>query len=376
MDGFDLIYANQGATRNLPVSPDIAAIYERAARAAGIQAVRVTSGGQEGARRTGSHRHDHGGAGDIQLLVDGRALDMSNPRDLPVIEKFIGEASRAGATGIGAGTDYMGDTTFHVGGGPAAVWGAGGKGANAPGWLRQTVASAGGDQMSGGGGTAALAGGSVGDTLAGGAPPAATVPTPRPNPRRGDPSAILALLGPLADTISKSTNPYASREAPPGVGDLLTQFLATATQPRFAGGPVKPLIPPAAAPVTNDPLAKAREAIASIESRGSGDYGALGNPTGGDRAYGRYQVMGANIPSWSQQALGRTLTPDQFLADPAAQDAIFNNIFGANMAKYGTPQDAASVWFTGRPLAQGGTSADVNGMTGNAYVDKFNRYFL
>ena len=86
--------------------------------------------------------------------------------------------------------------------------------------------------------------------------------------------------------------------------------------------------------------------------------------------------MGANIPSWSQQAIGRTLTPDQFLADPAAQDAIFNNIFGANMAKYGTPQDAASVWFTGRPLAQGGTSADVNGMTGNAYVDKFNRYFL
>ena len=46
-----------------------------------------------------------------------------------------------------------------------------------------------------------------------------------------------------------------------------------------------------------------RDAIASIESKGAGDYGALGAWTGDpeegrDRAYGRYQVMGSNIGPW------------------------------------------------------------------------------
>ncbi len=371
MDGFDLIYANQGATRNLPVSPEIAAIYERAARAAGISAVRVTSGGQaaSGPNRTGSHRHDHGGAGDIQLLVDGRALDMSNPRDLPVIEKFISTAHQGGATGIGAGTDYMGNTTFHVGGGTPAVWGAGGSSKNAPDWLRQATA---GDVLTGGGGAETMVGNGGADALAPQAAPQ--------QKQKADPSALIAMLGPLADSISSRSNPYAQREAPPGVADLMSQFYGIATGGQQ--GPMRSTMPepvkptPTPQPVANDPLAKAREAIAAVESRGSGDYGALGTPAGGDRAYGRYQVMGANIPAWSKQALGRSLTPEQFLADPAAQDAIFNNIFGGYVEKYGTPQDAASVWFTGRPQSRGGSATDVNGMSGNGYVDKFNRYFL
>ena len=56
-----------------------------------------------------------------------------------------------------------------------------------------------------------------------------------------------------------------------------------------------------------------RQAIANIESRGSGGYSALGPLTKkGDRAYGRYQVMGDNLPSWTKEALGRQLTPDEF----------------------------------------------------------------
>ncbi|WP_457797635.1 hypothetical protein [Methylocystis sp. S23] len=100
-----------------------------------------------------------------------------------------------------------------------------------------------------------------------------------------------------------------------------------------------------------------RDAIASIESKGSGDYSALGPVTGGDRAYGRYQVMGKNVPQWTLQALGHSLTPDQFLADPAAQDKTFDTIFGGYVQKYGNPQDAASMWFTGKPLAQGSAPA-------------------
>ena len=112
-------------------------------------------------------------------------------------------------------------------------------------------------------------------------------------------------------------------------------------------------------------------AIASVESAGSGDYKALGPDTGKGRAYGRYQVMDFNIGPWTEKYLGRRMTPEEFLASPQAQDAVFNGEFGSYVQKYGNPQDAASVWFTGRPLAQGKNAADVNGMTGAGYVAKF-----
>lgn len=117
-------------------------------------------------------------------------------------------------------------------------------------------------------------------------------------------------------------------------------------------------------------LAAYASAIKSIES--SGNYGALGPLTRGDRAYGAYQVMGANIPSWTQQALGQSMSPQQFLASPAAQDAVFNKIFGGYIAKYGNPQDAASAWLTGGPLSRGANARDILGTSGSAYVEKFN----
>ena len=114
-------------------------------------------------------------------------------------------------------------------------------------------------------------------------------------------------------------------------------------------------------------------AIKSIESSG-GNYGLVGPRTrNGDRAYGAFQVMGNNIPGWTQKHFGTALTPDQFLQNKDAQDAVFNGEFGSYVQKYGNPQDAASAWFTGRPLAQGGRSSD-GYITGNQYVDKFNKY--
>lgn len=116
-----------------------------------------------------------------------------------------------------------------------------------------------------------------------------------------------------------------------------------------------------------------RQAIANIESRGSGGYSALGPVlASGDRAYGAFGVMGANIPSWTKGALGTSLTPKQFLADPRAQDNVFDHYFGKSVAKYGNPQDAASVWFTGRPLSKGAGATDVFGTSGSSYVQKFN----
>lgn len=113
------------------------------------------------------------------------------------------------------------------------------------------------------------------------------------------------------------------------------------------------------------------DAISSIES--SGNYGALGPTTrNGDRAYGKYQVMGANVPEWTNSALGYAMTPDEYLKDEGAQDAVFKHRFGGYAEKYGNPQDAASAWFTGGPRSQTANRSDILGTTGQNYVSKFN----
>jgi hypothetical protein len=89
--------------------------------------VDVLSGGQPrfGPNRTGSHRHDEGGAGDVKLRdpETGKYLDMRNPQDAERMAQFTEHAVRAGATGVGAGQGYMGAETLHIGGGRATTWG-------------------------------------------------------------------------------------------------------------------------------------------------------------------------------------------------------------------------------------------------------------
>lgn len=88
-----------------------------------------------------------------------------------------------------------------------------------------------------------------------------------------------------------------------------------------------------------------RDAIASIES--GGDYGAVG-PTHSKmgRALGKYQVMEANIGPWSREALGREVSPDEFLANPQIQDAVFDHKFQGYVRQFG-PEGAAQAWFGG-----------------------------
>ncbi|MBS7541500.1 phage tail length tape measure family protein, partial [Ancylobacter lacus] len=107
-------------------------------------------------------------------------------------------------------------------------------------------------------------------------------------------------------------------------------------------------------------LSAAGKAIRTIESGSpAGNYAALGPLTKtGDRAYGAYQVMGANIPDWTRRHLGESLTPDQFLADPAAQDRVFAGQFGGYAAKYG-PSGAARAWFAGPGGMANGGATDV-----------------
>ena len=122
-----------------------------------------------------------------------------------------------------------------------------------------------------------------------------------------------------------------------------------------------------------DVLRRARHAIGTIES--GNRYDIVGPATKNDRPYGRYQVMGNNVGPWTREALGQELTPQQFLADPKAQDAVFDHHFGKAMRQHGTPQDAASVWFSGRPLNSGNMGdKDVLGTSVPDYIKKFDAH--
>lgn len=66
--------------------------------------------------------------------------------------------------------------------------------------------------------------------------------------------------------------------------------------------------------------------------------------------------MDFNVPSWTEQYLGQRMTPEQFLANPEAQDAVFAGRMGEYYGNStGDPasrvRNAASLWFTGQPYS-------------------------
>jgi hypothetical protein len=110
-------------------------------------------------------------------------------------------------------------------------------------------------------------------------------------------------------------------------------------------------------------------AISRIES--GGNYGELGPVTKtGDRAYGKYQMMGANIPEWSRAAIGRPVTTQEFLANPSLQDTIFKHRFGQYVDKYG-PGGAARAWFAGEGGMNNPNAKDQLGTSVASYERRF-----
>jgi len=101
-----------------------------------------------------------------------------------------------------------------------------------------------------------------------------------------------------------------------------------------------------------DAVTRFRRAIITQES--GGNYSAV-NPDSG--AMGIGQVMPANVGPWTQKYLGRRLTPQQFLKDRAAQDAVINGRFNDMLSrelKAGHSQEvavrrAAAEWYSGQP---------------------------
>lgn len=139
-----LIYANQGATRSQPLDPALVNAMSFLPEM-GL-AMKVFSGGQPAVgtsnARVGSTRHDHGKAADVFFYQNGQRLDWANPAHVPVFQDIVRRAKAAGVTGFGAGPGYMQPGSMHIGFGTPSVWGAGGKGANAPDWLRQAYGAA------------------------------------------------------------------------------------------------------------------------------------------------------------------------------------------------------------------------------------------
>lgn len=140
--------------RNRPISTALRELLEGAADATGIEMLVVVSGGQTSNHTTetkgivggwiGSRRHDDGRAADLELVKDGTTLTFTDEIGTRVAD-FVTEAAARGATGIGAGVNYMGPKRLHVGFGKSVddsqklVWGAAGASANAPAWLRSAA---------------------------------------------------------------------------------------------------------------------------------------------------------------------------------------------------------------------------------------------
>jgi hypothetical protein len=139
------------AIRNKPITRELKQVLDTAAQAAGADKVVITSGGQdvlgEGTRLTGSTRHDRGRAADLQLVINGVTQTFTDQSAPSTILTFVAAAAAAGATGIGAGVQYMGNRTMHVGFGTSIndtselTWGKDGRSANAPQWLRDACAA-------------------------------------------------------------------------------------------------------------------------------------------------------------------------------------------------------------------------------------------
>jgi len=120
-----------------------------------------------------------------------------------------------------------------------------------------------------------------------------------------------------------------------------------------------------------DEVDRVARAIRAIESNNR--YGVKGvvSPKTGDRAYGAYQVMGANIPSWSKEALGRSISVREFLENPELQDQIAKHKINQYLDRHGNPTDVASMWFSGRPAARAMGLSDYTGTSVPKYLARF-----
>ncbi len=107
-----------------------------------------------------------------------------------------------------------------------------------------------------------------------------------------------------------------------------------------------------------------------VAQESGGNYGAIGPRTSYGRAYGKYQVLESNIPGWTKAYYGKSLTTQQFLNNPAAQDAVARGKLKSYWNKYGA-RGAAAAWYGGPGSANNhmSTAPQQGGPSIKEYVD-------
>jgi cell wall-associated NlpC family hydrolase len=104
---------------------------------------------------------------------------------------------------------------------------------------------------------------------------------------------------------------------------------------------------------------------AEAQQESGGNYGAVNSGSG---ALGKYQIMPGNIAGWSQKYMGVTWTPQQFLSDPAKQDALARAVLSDYFDQYGA-RGAASAWYSGNPALNMNYGSQNGGPSIGSYVD-------
>lgn len=102
----------------------------------------------------------------------------------------------------------------------------------------------------------------------------------------------------------------------------------------------------------------------SVQESGGHNYSVV-NDYG---AVGKYQVLKSNIPEWSRQILGHSITWQQFRDSPKLQEQIVRGKLKRYYDKYGA-RGAASAWYSGNPSLDQSTKPQPGGPSIKKYVD-------
>jgi len=102
------------------------------------------------------------------------------------------------------------------------------------------------------------------------------------------------------------------------------------------------------------------------QQESGGNYGSINSGSG---ALGKYQIMPANVPAWSQKYMGTKWTPQQFLGDPYKQEALAKAVLSDYYTKWGA-RGAASAWYSGNPASNLNYNSQNGGPSIGAYVDQ------
>jgi hypothetical protein len=213
--------------------------------------------------------------------------------------------------------------------------------------------------------------------LRGGPPPEAdgerpATPAPAPVSDAGDPAGgAVAFAMPEADVpaVEDLPPPMAAVAAPPPpeIGSTAPIEPRPVQTTSFVRPPDVDVPPPQGeipfeGPMP-DPRVQARmRALGGIETGGSRTpYEEEGAVTrSGDQAQGKYQIMGKNVPGWTKEALGYSLTPEEFRAHPNAQEITARQRLGGYVDKYGE-EGAARAWYGGERGMRNLGARDVHG---------------